>query len=118
MIGCGDGVLLNRDVKPPPSFQPALPAPATPSTAGTNAGQSKSEHIDLITRYNLAGKVGSPPSKPEESIGGSGPLQGQKVWSNNKDERQALFQRRREEMVLNARRKLEEKESERKKQGV
>lgn len=31
-------------------------------------------------------------------------------WSSNKNERQALLQRRREEMILTARRKLEERD--------
>ena len=73
----------------------------------------KSEHVDLITRYNLGSKISSPPSTPsEEGSEMSGSPQAQS-WSNNKNERQALLKRRREEMILNARRKLEEKEKER-----
>jgi len=33
-----------------------------------------------------------------------------KTWSSNKNERAALLQKRREEMILKARRKLQEKE--------
>ena len=32
------------------------------------------------------------------------------MWSSNKSERQAMLQRRKEEMILEARRKLEDKE--------
>lgn len=72
----------------------------------------RSEHIDLITRYNLGSRISSPPSTPSESSGPSGSTQ-TASWSNNKNERQALLKRRREEMILNARRKLEERERER-----
>ncbi|KAF6224811.1 hypothetical protein HO133_010005 [Letharia lupina] len=97
---------------PPPSFQPVIPAGATPSTANTTLAQSKSEHIDLITRYNLGSRVSSQSSSPSEGSGPSGSPQPQS-WSNNKNERQALLKRRREEMILTARRKLQEKERER-----
>lgn len=91
---------------------------ATPSTANTSPGQMRSEQVDLITRYNLGSRVSSPPSStPSEGAGPSGGPQTQS-WSNNKHERQALLKRRREEMILNARRKLEEKERERLQQGV
>ena len=57
-------------------------------------------HPDLITRYNLTARIGEE-GKPEEM---------KPAWSNSKSERQALLQRRREEMVLRARRKMEERE--------
>ncbi|MCJ1460727.1 hypothetical protein MMC28_011109 [Mycoblastus sanguinarius] len=102
--------------QPPPSFQPPIPASTTPSTASTRPGHTKPEHVDLITRYNLASKLSSPPSiSSEEGARGEGnstaAAQAQ-TWSNNKSERHALLQRRREEMILNARRKLEEKDKE------
>ncbi len=89
-----------------------MPAGATPGAAGPSAGQMKSEHVDLITRYNLGSRLSASPSTSAEGGGASEGAQAQS-WSNNKDERQALLRRRREEMVLNARRKLEEKERER-----
>ncbi|KAK3171286.1 hypothetical protein OEA41_003370 [Lepraria neglecta] len=96
---------------PPLSFQPPIPASATPSTAGTSPGQMKPAHVDLITRYNLSSKISSPLSTPSDGTG-TGSQRGSQTqtWSNNKNERQALLQRRREEMILNARKKLEEKE--------
>lgn len=97
---------------PPPSFQPPIPAPTTTGTVGTSLRQQKPEHVDLITRYNLSSKLSSPPSTPLEGTGNQGAAHAQ-TWSNNKNERQALLQRRREEMILNARRKLEEKERQR-----
>ncbi|KAL6717247.1 hypothetical protein ACLMJK_005162 [Lecanora helva] len=90
--------------QPPPTFQPPMPAPSTPSTASSASVQPKQDHIDLIKRYNLAGRMSSPSPTP---------LQGAEVkttWSNNKNERQALLQKRREDMILNARRKLKEKD--------
>jgi coupling of ubiquitin conjugation to ER degradation protein 1 len=41
-------------------------------------------------------------------VNGSGGKKGQ-AWSTNKGERQALLQRRRDEMILAARRKMEAK---------
>ena len=100
------------DQQPPPSFQPIIPAGAIASTVNITAGQVRSEHIDLITRYNLGSRISSTPSTPAEGSGFGGSPQTE-TWSNNKSERQALLKRRREEMILNARRKLEEKERER-----
>ena len=97
--------------QPPPSFQPIIPVGATPTTANITPGQARSEHIDLITRYNLGSRISSPPSTSAEGSGLGSPQT--ESWSNNKNERQALLKRRREEMILNARRKLEEKEKER-----
>lgn len=39
----------------------------------------------------------------------SGDAAGKKGWSNSKDERQSLLQKRRDEMILAARRKMEAK---------
>ncbi len=47
-------------------------------------------------------------SREESGDGVEAKKQGQ-AWSTNKAERQALLQRRREEMILKARRKMEEK---------
>lgn len=100
-------------LQPPPTFQPPVPTGSTTSTANTVPGQTRTEQIDLIQRYNLAERLASPSQNPSsKSISqGAGKLHdGQAQWSNNKMERQALFQRRREEMVLNARKTMEEKE--------
>lgn len=78
----------------------------TASTRSTSP-ENKPTHPDLITRYNLASRIGEP------SAGRDGEVATAPLWSSNKNERQALLQRRREEMVLNARRKMEEKERER-----
>ncbi|MCJ1485014.1 hypothetical protein MMC06_005187 [Schaereria dolodes] len=103
---------------PPPSFQPPTP-PYTPSAPSSTSSASTPSHgPDLITRYNLSSKL-SQHSIPDSSTaqggrggGGEGGRPGAKKggWSQNKSERQALLQQRREEMVLNARRKMEEKE--------
>ena len=87
--------------QPPPTFQPTnipFPGAVRPST-GTAQPQAKQEYVDLIKRYKLEGKLGRE-AEVQEGIS--------RTWSPNKDERQAALQRRREEMVLNARRKMEE----------
>ncbi|KAH0562706.1 hypothetical protein GP486_002622, partial [Trichoglossum hirsutum] len=65
---------------------------------------------DLITRYNLSSKL-SAASREDKSNDSKGPLPlGKQAWSQNKAERAQLLQRRREEMILAARRKMEEKD--------
>ena len=72
---------------------------------------------DLITRYNLRAKLAEEASKdsvPEGvdeqlSLGNAGRQKQGQAWSQNKAERQALLQKRREEMILAARRKMEAK---------
>lgn len=65
---------------------------------------------DLITRYNLKAKLAEEAAGQEmsetESESAKKPKQ---AWSSNKGERQALLQKRREEMILAARRKMEAK---------
>jgi coupling of ubiquitin conjugation to ER degradation protein 1 len=58
---------------------------------------------DLITRYNLKDKLDTAPADATQQD------QKGRAWSSNRDERQASLQRRREEMVLAARRKMEAK---------
>lgn len=73
-------------------------------SAGLGPGARKPElpiQPDLITRYNLKSKLESAPASEEEKKG--------KAWSSDRDVRQASLQRRREEMVLAARRKMEAK---------
>ncbi|KAL8641040.1 MAG: hypothetical protein Q9226_008680 [Calogaya cf. arnoldii] len=98
--------------RPPPSFQPIQPPSSTPTRPAPPP--PKSSHPDLITRYNLTSRIVASlqpqGSAPEEEV-----AKPQVAWSQNKAERQALLQKRREDMVLTARRKMEEREREREK---
>ncbi|KAJ4987864.1 CUE domain-containing protein [Stagonosporopsis vannaccii] len=86
----------------PASFQPpAAPTPAV--TARPVAAAAKPSHPDLITRYNLSSKL-SQQAEPTEDTSKA------KAWSADRNERQSNLQRKREEMILAARRKMEEKE--------
>lgn len=86
----------------PPSFN--IPAPRTTTPARTATPVAKPQHPDLITRYNLSSKVSqTSDATTEEQPKG-------KAWSQDRNERQANLQKRREEMILAARRKMEEKE--------
>jgi coupling of ubiquitin conjugation to ER degradation protein 1 len=87
------------DGKAPPSFNPVLPRPAAAPARATPAA-AKPSQPDLITRYNLSSKL----AQVEE------PQPKAKAWSQDRNERQANLQRRREEMILAARRKLEQQE--------
>ncbi|KAG8669211.1 hypothetical protein FPOAC2_08533 [Fusarium poae] len=86
-------ILSGRLDTPPVTFQP----PPPPGQAATE----KPAQPDLITRYNLKSKLDSVSQEDQDTKG--------KGWSSNKDERQASLQRRRDEMILAARRKMEAK---------
>lgn len=64
---------------------------------------------DLITRYNLASKVAKAESSGYEVADSTSTAAGKSAWSSNKNERQALLQKRREEMILAARKKMQAK---------
>lgn len=73
------------------------------ASASTAARQpDKPSQPDLITRYNLSSRLTAQESEEADDKKGKG-------WSSNRDERQASLQRRREEMILAARRKMEAK---------
>lgn len=94
---------------PPPSFQPNIPAPATAqNTSGsTAAGRKPTAPLpDLITRYNLQSKVSGKGKEPVPSE-----EQKRNAWSADKNARADALKKRREDMILAARRKMEEKES-------
>lgn len=93
---------------PPPSFQPNLPSPATAAQGSrSTSGQAKPtpSQPDLITRYGLQSKISG---KGKEAV----PSEEQKrnAWSSDKNARAETLKRRREEMILAARRKLETKD--------
>ncbi|KAF2704332.1 hypothetical protein K504DRAFT_538300 [Pleomassaria siparia CBS 279.74] len=97
-------VLAGRGLEvPPTSFN--IPTPRPTPTSRTAAPIAKPSQPDLITRYNLSSKL---TANAESTTTEEQPKQ--KAWSQDRTERQANFQRRREEMILAARRKLEEKE--------
>ncbi|KAJ5273204.1 hypothetical protein N7478_008329 [Penicillium angulare] len=92
---------------PPPSFQPqtAIPTAQAPAAraAAAVAAAAKFGGQDLITRYNLGGKV------TDESADDSQSPISKNAWSQNKDERQRLLQKRRDDMILAARKKMMDK---------
>ncbi|KAH7314066.1 hypothetical protein BKA65DRAFT_529865 [Rhexocercosporidium sp. MPI-PUGE-AT-0058] len=106
-------ILSGRGLEvPPQSFQPPLPVPASSTASIATPAQAKPLQPDLITRYNLKAKLAEEASKAdylaEEEVATSTGKQKQgQAWSANKGERQALLQRRREEMIMAARRKME-----------
>ncbi|KAI4870026.1 hypothetical protein F4820DRAFT_404856 [Hypoxylon rubiginosum] len=98
-------ILSGQIETPPITFQPP-PAPASPSPSATTQTQPfkappKPAEPDLITRYRLQSKV--------NADGESEAATKSKAWSSNRDERQATLQRRRDEMILAARKKMEAK---------
>ncbi|KAI5921585.1 hypothetical protein F4810DRAFT_677755 [Camillea tinctor] len=109
-----DRILAGRLATPPVTFQPPPPPPspassaaAAQSAAAASKAPSKPAEPDLITRYNLQSKINSSSSSSgidEAAVGAKG-----KAWSSNRDERQAALQRRRDDMILAARRKMEAK---------
>ncbi|OBW63632.1 MAG: Thioredoxin-like protein [Aureobasidium pullulans] len=92
---------------PPPSFQPPIPRAAAPPTPSRPVAEVKVTP-DLITRYNLSSRL--TPQEDSQESEASGASTGTKGWSQNKTERSEILKRRREEMVLAARRKMQEKD--------
>ena len=90
--------------QPPPSFHPPNLTPASNSSAtrgSSTAPQQKGQ--DLISRYNLTSKLKTveDDNVPEGATVSKG-------WATTKTERAALFAKRREEMILNARKRMED----------
>ncbi|KAJ5907608.1 hypothetical protein N7495_000290 [Penicillium taxi] len=90
---------------PPPSFQPPLPTASTnrPVVPATSSAATKRDGQDLISRYNLSEKITSDSSESAQAALSSS------AWAQNKEERQRLLQKRRDEMILEARRKMAQK---------
>lgn len=100
--------MLITEPQPPPSFQPPMPRQAT-TAATSNPIPSKPANSDLITRYNLSSRITTPAesTSPEQATSTGSKTQS---WSQNKTERAEILKKRREEMVLAARRKMEERD--------
>ncbi|RHZ64058.1 hypothetical protein CDV55_107367 [Aspergillus turcosus] len=97
---------------PPPSFQPAIALPTTTAAAAaaqsssTSGASLKSDGQDLISRYNLSSRInGSADATSDQPSQRS-----TSGWSQSKEERQRLLQKRRDDMILAARKKMEQKQ--------
>jgi coupling of ubiquitin conjugation to ER degradation protein 1 len=99
----GVGTALMNMQQPPPSFNLPTPGPTAQIRVTSARPASKPAQPDLITRYNLSSKL----AQSEEPAKEEAP---KRAWSADKNERQMNLQRRREEMILAARRKLEAQE--------
>lgn len=88
-------------LQPPARFQP--PPSTSPPPAGLQASKAptKPPEPDLITRYKLQDRISAECAQQSEAKA--------KGWSSNRDERQVALQRRRDEMILAARKKMEAK---------
>ncbi|TAQ84084.1 hypothetical protein B7494_g7592 [Chlorociboria aeruginascens] len=118
VVATTERILSGRGLEiPPQSFQPPLPDPASSAETSTSTAQAKPLQPDLITRYNLKSKLAEAASEQgagdgdgdEDATATGGKQRQGQAWSQNKGERQALLQKRREEMILAARRKMEAK---------
>ncbi|KAL2754290.1 hypothetical protein ACRALDRAFT_1081388 [Sodiomyces alcalophilus JCM 7366] len=101
-------ILAGRLETPPVTFQPPPPlggnnSRATPTSTAAAKQSGKPSQPDLITRYKLHDKLkGADSSEGDEDRKGKG-------WSADRDERQASLRRRRDEMILQARKRMEDK---------
>jgi len=107
VAGTSERILSGRGLdSPPPSYQPPLPAQAAPTaTQSSEAGVGKGQP-DLITRYGLQGRIHD---KGKEAV--QSEEQKRMAWTSDKAARAEGLKRRREEMVLEARRKMLEKDA-------
>ncbi|KAI1940388.1 hypothetical protein LOZ66_001980 [Ophidiomyces ophidiicola] len=95
---------------PPPSFQPNIPEPASPAIPAMSTTSSKQPTDDLITRYNLSSRIKEGVATVAAATDSSTIIRPESAWSQNKSERQRLLQKRRDDMILAARRKMLEKD--------
>ncbi|KAL0944372.1 amfr protein [Colletotrichum truncatum] len=105
-------ILAGRMETPPITFQPppppgTNPATASAATAAASKAAEKPSQPDLITRYKLQDKIAK--QQAAAAAAEAEKEKSSKGWSSNRDERQALLQKRRDEMILAARRKMEAK---------
>jgi coupling of ubiquitin conjugation to ER degradation protein 1 len=84
-----------------------MPGSSPAQGQGETKPAKRPSQPDLITRYKLHDKIAA--GGEAESTGSAPTAPGKKAWSSNKEERQSLLQRRRDDMVLEARRKMEAK---------
>ncbi|KAK5070036.1 hypothetical protein LTR64_001870 [Lithohypha guttulata] len=106
-------VLGGRSLDPaPPSFQPPMPETASQSTSTSSISSllsgKQQVHPDLITRYKLQDRINS--SDKGKGVDTSGSASSNS-WGATKDERQSALKRRRDEMILEARRKMLERDA-------
>ncbi|GAP82464.1 putative cue domain-containing protein [Rosellinia necatrix] len=106
-------VLTGRLETPPITFQPPPPPPSstttTPSAPQGPRAPEPAPEPDLITRYKLQNRVNNDGSSSETTSEPTAPGMKTKAWSSNREERQTALQRRRDDMILAARRKMEAK---------
>ncbi|KAK2881776.1 hypothetical protein FQN49_000443 [Arthroderma sp. PD_2] len=108
-------ILTGRGLeRPPPTFQPQIPAASTPAAETTPTQQTaKPAMTNLISRYNLQSKIDTESTECAATGAVSGDstiLRQESAWSRDKLERQRLMQKRRDDMILSARRKMLEKD--------
>jgi coupling of ubiquitin conjugation to ER degradation protein 1 len=106
VAGTSERILSGRGLdSPPPSYQPPLPAQAATTTTAMQSSGAKGQP-DLITRYGLQGRIHD---KGKEAV--QSEEQKRMAWTSDKAARAEGLKRRREEMVLEARRKMLEKDA-------
>ncbi|GKT48672.1 coupling of ubiquitin conjugation to ER degradation protein 1 [Colletotrichum spaethianum] len=96
----------------PITFQPPPPPGANNAAASSSApakAPEKPTQPDLITRYKLQDKIAAQERQQAEADAAAEREKASRGWSSNRDERQSLLQKRRDEMILAARRKMEAK---------
>jgi coupling of ubiquitin conjugation to ER degradation protein 1 len=99
-------VLAGRQLdNPPVSFQPNLPSPTQQAPAAGAKSSGAGRQQDLITRYGLQAKVGGKGKEPVPSE-----EQKRNAWSSDKAARAEGLKKRREAMILEARRKMQERD--------
>ncbi|KXX75451.1 CUE domain-containing protein 4, mitochondrial [Madurella mycetomatis] len=104
-------ILRGRLETPPVTFQPPPPPDSDNNRAAGQGSKPVDQptHPDLITRYNLKDKLNAPAAESGSSGAEANGKGNGKGWSTNRDERQSLLQKRRDQMILEARRKMEAK---------
>ncbi|GJC94120.1 CUE domain-containing protein [Colletotrichum higginsianum] len=104
--GTSERILAGRMETPP---SPPGANNASASSSAPAKAPEKPTQPDLITRYKLQGKIAAQQRQQAEADAAAEREKASRGWSSNRDERQSLLQKRRDEMILAARRKMEAK---------
>ncbi|CAK7267714.1 hypothetical protein SEPCBS57363_002731 [Sporothrix epigloea] len=108
-------ILAGRLDVPPITFQPPMPpaqehaSGAAAAAVGASSTTSRPSQPSLIQRYNLESRIVEAPTADSTlpAFAGAAVANSKtRSWSANRDERESILQRRRNDMILEARRKM------------
>ncbi|KAG2226708.1 hypothetical protein INT45_001055 [Circinella minor] len=103
-----DNALRDGGLPLPPPVTPPSPPSNSNGSSSSSGAQKPSNYTNLMNRYKIDAETKDSSSEPEEPA---------KIWENSPDKRQETLRKRKEFMVLQARRKMLEKQQQKVKEA-